>query len=78
MTVCDSGTFQFKCGPGPNTMFSEDLEALNLKPGHNKGRYVIKELSEVIEFSVFLYDEDDTLVVTDIDGTITESDIKVS
>ena len=72
MTVCDSGTFQLK------TMSSDDLAALYLKPGHNNGRYVIKELSEVIEFSVFLYNEDDKLVVTDIDGTITESDIKVS
>ena len=78
MTVCDPGTFQFKSGPGPNTMSSEDLEALNLKPGRNKALYVSTELSATLEFSVFLYDEDDKLVVTDIDGTITESDIKVS
>ena len=77
MTVCNSGTFQFKNGPGPHTMSSEDLTALNLQPGQNKARYVCPELSATLEFSVFLYDEHDKLVVTDIDGTITESDIKV-
>ena len=78
MAVCNSGTFQFNGGPGPNTMSSEDLDALNLKPGRNKARYVCPELSASLDFSVFLYGEDDKLVVTDIDGTITESDIRVS
>jgi len=77
MTVCNAGTFQFKSGPGPHTMSPEDLESLNLKPGLNEGRYVCPELSEVLYFSVFLYDDDQKLVVTDIDGTITESDIRV-
>ena len=77
MTVCGGGTFQFKRGPGPHTMSGEDLEGLNLKPGLNEGRYVCPELSEVIPFSVFLYEEDQKLVVTDIDGTITESDVRV-
>jgi len=76
MAVCNSGTFQFNGGPGPNTMSSEDLDTLNLKPGRNKARYVCPELSASLDFSVFLYGEDDKLVVTDIDGTITESDIR--
>ena len=77
MTVCGAGTFQFKSGPGPNTMSQEDLEELNLKPGLNEGRYVCPELGEVLLFSVFLYSEDQKLVLTDIDGTITESDVRV-
>eukprot|EP00092_Neocalanus_flemingeri_P014105 GFUD01015214.1.p1 GENE.GFUD01015214.1~~GFUD01015214.1.p1 ORF type:complete len:335 (+),score=71.34 GFUD01015214.1:212-1216(+) len=76
MTVCGSGTFQFKSGPGPNSMSSENLKELNLQPGLNEGRYVCPELEEVLYFSVFLYDEDQKLVVTDIDGTITESDVR--
>jgi len=76
MTVCSSGTFQFKSGSGPHLMTSEDLESLNLQPGRNKARYVCPELSEILDFSVFLYEEEQKIVVTDIDGTITESDIK--
>ena len=77
MKVCDSGTFRFNCeGPSPNLMSSQDLEELNLKAGLNKARYVCQELGEVIEFHIFLYSEDDKIVLTDIDGTITETDIK--
>ena len=78
MTVCGGGKFQFLHGPGPRIMSAGDLEELNLKPGLNEGRYEVSFLfsSEVIHFSVFLYDEDQKLVVTDIDGTITKSDIR--
>ena len=77
MIVCDSGTFRFKCDdPSPNLMSSQDLEELNLKAGLNEARYVCPELGEIIEFHIFLYSEADKLVLTDIDGTITESDIK--
>lgn len=76
MTVCGAGTLQFKTGPGPYSMSSEDLEQLNLQPGLNQGRYICPELAEIIQFNVFLYEEDQKLVVTDIDGTITESDVK--
>ena len=77
MKVCDSGTFRFNCeGPSPNLMSSQDLEELNLKAGLNKARYVCQELGEVIEFHIFLYSEEDKIVLTDIDGTITETDIK--
>ena len=57
-------------------MSSQDLEELNLQPGLNKARYVCQELGQVIEFNIFLYSEDEKIVLTDIDGTITESDIK--
>ena len=40
-------------------------------------RYACAELDIKLEFSVFLFYSSDKLVVTDIDGTITQSDIKV-
>jgi len=76
MVVCDSGTLQFRSGKSGYTMSSEDLEELNLKPGINEARYVCQELEEIIHFSVFLFDESDKFVLSDIDGTITESDIR--
>ena len=51
-------------------------QELNLQPGHNPGRYVCQELGEVVHFSVFLWAEEEELVLTDIDGTITESDVR--
>ena len=41
-------------------------------------RYACAELDVKLEFSVFLFNWSDKLVVTDIDGTITQSDIKVN
>ena len=81
MIVSDSGNFQFKScdrspSPSPYLMSSQDLKELNLQKGMNKAKYVCKELDEVIEFNIFLYSEDEKIVLTDIDGTITESDIK--
>jgi len=81
MIISESGTFKFKsCGQSPssspNLMSSQDLKELNLQKGINKAKYVIQELDEVIEFDVYLFSEDDKIVVSDIDGTITESDVK--
>ena len=75
MIVGDSGSFQFKAG-SPHFMSSEDLDELNLRLGLNRARYVCPELEEQIDFNVFLYFEEDKIVLTDIDGTITESDLK--
>ena len=52
------------------------MQELNLKPGFNEARYVCQELEETVHFSVFLFDESDKFVLSDIDGTITESDIR--
>ena len=92
MVVCDSGTLQFRIGRNGYTMSSDDLEVkfkywwlglwctslqeLNLKPGLNEARYVCQELEEIIHFSVFLFDETEKFILSDIDGTITESDVK--
>ena len=41
------------------------------------GKFVAPQLGVIIPFNVFLYEENDKIVLTDIDGTITQSDIKV-
>lgn len=57
---------------------SEMLEKMNLKMGENRARFVL-ELSpgqtEETEFKIFLWDENEKVVVSDIDGTITKSDV---
>jgi len=75
MTVTQSGSLKFKEG-SPHSMSSEDLEELNLKVGVNPAKYVCVQLDEVIEFNIFLYSEKDKIVITDFDGTITESDLR--
>jgi len=75
MIVCESGNFQFTSSNG-NFMKSDDLEELNLQSGKNEARFVCQELDEIIHFSVFLLNETDKLIISDIDGTITESDVK--
>ncbi|XP_023337551.1 nuclear elongation and deformation protein 1-like isoform X2 [Eurytemora carolleeae] len=75
MEIQDSGYAAFK-GSSDKYMTSHHLEELNLKPGLNKGKFVAPQLGVVIPFNVFLYEENDKIVFTDIDGTITQSDIK--
>jgi len=69
------GSVIFK-GSSENYMTSKELIELNLNPGLNRGKFIAKGLDIVIRFSVFLYQEDDKLVITDIDGTISQSDVK--
>jgi len=75
MSIEDTGIIGFE-GSSENYMTSKELKELNLNPGQNTGKYVAKELGVELEFSVFLYEDTDRLVFTDIDGTITESDIR--
>ena len=44
--------------------------------GLNEGMFIVESISVEIPFSVFLLDQTSRLVITDIDGTITESDVK--
>jgi len=76
MVVTHTGVLHFQSSSSPNHLTEEDLEQLNLKPGVNKGRYVCPELNTILHFSIFLYEAGDKLVITDIDGTITQSDIR--
>jgi len=78
MTVCDSGKLNFEnsSSGSDNELSHEDLQELNLKPGENSARYVCPELNILFNFSVFLFNSTDKLIISDVDGTITKSDIK--
>ncbi|ESL11529.1 lipin [Trypanosoma rangeli SC58] len=55
-----------------------DLHKLNLVDGHNKVRYITYSSlrGEVaVEANVYMWDSTDRLVVSDVDGTITKSDL---
>lgn len=58
---------------------SNILHSLGLKKGANKITYrlCIPKKNEVVELTgtIFLYDQSTKLVISDIDGTITKSDI---
>ena len=55
---------------------SQEWKNANLNPGLNPGKFWVENFDVVIEFNVFLYNQSDKLVITDIDGTITQSDLK--
>ena len=46
------------------------------KSGSYEGQFVVDSLSITIPFNLFYYDQSSRFVLTDIDGTITENDIK--
>ena len=45
-----------------------------MNPGANAGVFKVESLGVTIPFNVFKFDQNSKLVLTDIDGTITESD----
>ena len=47
-----------------------------MKKGLNEGRFVVENLNIDIPFNVFKFEQNTKFVLTDVDGTITESDIK--
>lgn len=55
---------------------NDDLKSLNLKLGKNEVIFRIAGVNRQLEGSIYLYDINDKIVVSDIDGTITKSDIK--
>lgn len=52
---------------------SEQLKLFNLKKGVNKMVFVVD--NRYLECNLFLWERNDKIVVTDIDGTITKSDV---
>ena len=52
------------------------LMQMKLNFGLNKASFVVKKLDVEIPFSIFLYNQETKLVLTDIDGTITTSDVR--
>ena len=57
-----------------NTSFSN--KNVPQQPGHNEGLFVVESVHVEVPFSIFLLEQNAKLVLTDIDGTITESNIK--
>lgn len=58
---------------------SNKLELLNLKPGLNEIKFILDNLEKgkkSTSANIFLWDSDVRLVVSDIDGTITKSDLR--
>ncbi len=52
------------------------MKKFQFKAGLNDGVFVVDSLDVEIPFSIYFLSKNSRLVVTDIDGTITESDIK--
>mmetsp|Transcript_36055 Transcript_36055/g.42149 ORF Transcript_36055/g.42149 Transcript_36055/m.42149 type:complete len:459 (+) Transcript_36055:2-1378(+) len=60
------------------TPMSADLEKLGLKPGHNIVRYITHSSLKgrvVVDSNIFFWPSDTKIVVSDIDGTVTKSDV---
>lgn len=58
------------------TLDSEDLQFLNLNPGKNDVVFKVSGINKQLEASIYLWDENDKIVISDIDGTITKSDVR--
>ncbi|XP_072175604.1 phosphatidate phosphatase LPIN2-like [Diadema setosum] len=57
---------------------SEQLESLNLQPGPNEIRYSVTtryQGTSVCESTIYLWSHSDKIIISDIDGTITKSDV---
>lgn len=54
---------------------SEELAMLRLRPGKNDVVFKISGQQRQLEGNIYLWDADDKVVVSDIDGTITKSDL---
>ena len=55
---------------------SKELEDMNLKDGMNEAAFVVEDLNLKIPFAIYLLNQGNRLVFTDVDGTITTSDVK--
>jgi phosphatidate phosphatase PAH1 len=57
------------------TPSSEQLDALDLQPGPNTLRFIVETSAAEISCRIFLWDNDAKIVISDVDGTITRSDV---
>ena len=55
---------------------SKEIEDMNLKDGMNEAAFVVEDLSLKIPFAIYLLNQNNRLVFTDVDGTITTADVK--
>jgi phosphatidate phosphatase LPIN len=54
---------------------SEELESLGLQAGMNTIRFRAVEVAQQVSARVYLWDYRDKIVISDVDGTITKSDV---
>ena len=78
LVLSDSGSiFVHRRRENPSCLFTnEEMEAMTLFEGSNDGILVVDDLGIELTFRIHVYTQNDRLVITDIDGTITTSDIK--
>lgn len=60
------------------TLGSDEIKELNLKPGENKATFTVTSKMQgvsTIQCHIFLWNHDDQVVISDVDGTITRSDL---
>lgn len=55
---------------------SEELKSLDLNSGKNDVVFKVSGVDRQLEASIYLWSENDKIVVSDIDGTITKSDLR--
>ena len=76
LVIDESGKATFDREDNSIRVQSQEWKSANLNPGSNPGEFRVDNFDVVIKFNVFLYNQTDKLVLTDIDGTITQSDLK--
>lgn len=58
------------------TLSSAELKSLNLKSGKNEVIFKVSGIDRQLEACIYLWDSKDKIIVSDIDGTITKSDVR--
>ena len=76
LIVRDSGNACFARSNLRFKLSSTEWSYAGLNPGLNPGYFSVDSLSIRIPFNVFLYEQNARFVLTDVDGTITETDVK--
>eukprot|EP00095_Tigriopus_kingsejongensis_P005019 maker-scaffold139_size317827-snap-gene-2.26 protein:Tk05019 transcript:maker-scaffold139_size317827-snap-gene-2.26-mRNA-1 annotation:"nuclear elongation and deformation protein 1-like" len=76
MAILDSGAACFTRPDHPYTFTHDELSGFNLTQGGNLGVYRVASLDVAIRFIVYRYRRQDRFIVTDVDGTITASNVK--
>ena len=74
LIVSGSGKISFNRQSNRYDIQNNEWQSISLNPGRNPGVFKVEALGVTISFNVFKFDQNSKLVLTDIDGTITESD----
>lgn len=55
---------------------SEQLRSLNLRYGANDIVFKLSGINQKLEAKIFLWNQDEKIIISDVDGTITKSDVR--